>query len=857
MSVSKTTPMMAQYLSIKDQYPDTILFYRMGDFYEMFFEDAKTASRVLEIALTARNKKDPEPIPMCGIPIKAAEVYIAKLIEHDIKVAICEQVEDAAEAKGLVKREVVRIITPGMIVDEHLLDEKANNFILSIGWHKATWALASLDLSTASFRMTESKNMDAIKDEIRRIRPSEILLPESLKSGLEFQGLAAAFRATTLTEADDRNFLPANGKKKLLEQFATRSLEGFGIKRAGAGVGAAGALLEYVQDTQKQKVAHITGLRAYSLDGNLLIDDTTARNLELTENLRDSRKKGSLLDTLDKTVTAMGGRMLRQWLLYPLLDSERIGQRLDAVEAGKNQPAIRIEIREALRNVHDLERIATKISMGHCHARDLLSLKSSLFALPTILERLEGLSTDLFCFDRNLAPLLSLAETFEAAIREDAPPQLTEGGIIKTGFDAELDELITIATDGKTYLARLESEEREKTGISTLKVKYNKVFGYFIEVSRIHSESVPEHYIRKQTLVNAERYITDELKTFENRVLGAHDERGKLEYTIFDGLRKKAASLHGDLMAAARFLATVDVLFGLAQIAEDHDYVRPEITRDGILDITDGRHPVVERMLGTGERFVPNSVRLDNTEKQVLVITGPNMAGKSTVLRQVALIVMMAQMGGFVPATRAQISITDRIFTRVGASDNLAQGQSTFMVEMEEAANILNNTTSDSLVVMDEIGRGTSTFDGLSIAWAVAEYLHDFKKRGVKTLFATHYHEMTELARIRDRVQNQSVAVREWEDNIIFLRKLVSGGANRSYGIQVAKLAGLPDSVIHRAKELLRRVENGRTSSRPGTSAGGKGNRLHAVAPCFPSRTNASSRWSRKSTLPLSRLWMR
>lgn len=808
MSEIKLTPMMAQYLSIKEQYPDALLFYRMGDFYEMFHDDAKTASRVLEIALTARNKNDPEPIPMCGVPVKAVDVYIAKLIQNDLKVAICEQVEDAALAKGLVKREVVRIITPGMIVDEHLLDEKSNNFIAALSFHKDIWGLASLDLSTATFKTTESRSLDAIRDEIARIRPSEILIPEGSGQEWETTCLAPAFHSTTVTETDDRNFLAGNGRQSLLTQFRTRSLEGFGIKRAGAGVGAAGALLEYVKDTQKQDITHIRGIQRYALDRNLLIDDTTFRNLELTENLRDGRRKGSLLDVMDHTVTAMGGRMLRQWLSYPLLDREAILARHDAVEEALQNGMLRREIREILKQVYDLERIATKVAMGHCHARDLLSLRTSLFALPGILEQLSAFAVPAFSFSHPVEPLLALATTIDSAIREDAPISISEGGVIKSGYDADLDELISIATDGKTYLARLEASEREKTGIPTLKVKFNKVFGYFLEVSKAHAASVPEHFIRKQTLVNAERYITEELKEFESKVLGAQEQRARLEYTLFDGIRKTAADEIFGILSAAGFLSEVDVLCSLAELAQENQYCRAKVTHDGIIDIVEGRHPVVEKML-VGDRYVPNSVYLDNSEQQVLVITGPNMAGKSTVLRQVALITLMAQMGSFVPAESATISITDRIFTRVGASDNLAQGQSTFMVEMEEAANILNNATPDSLVVMDEIGRGTSTFDGLSIAWAVAEYLHDHRRKGVKTLFATHYHEMTELSRIKDRVQNFSVAVREWNDNIIFLRKLVKGGANRSYGIQVAKLAGLPDSVIHRAKELLTRVENG------------------------------------------------
>lgn len=808
-SHAATTPMMMQYLDLKAQYPDCLLFYRMGDFYEMFHEDAETASRVLDITLTARNRKDPDAIPMCGVPVKSAELYMARLVQANFKVAICEQMEDPAKAKGLVRRDVVRILTPGMLVEEHLLDDRNNNFVVALLFQGNTWGIACLDLSTAVFRMTETRSRSAVRDELARIRPREILIPEDFDMHTDRTLLGAAFQQSRISPAPQTDFLPARGRSILLEQFGVRSLDSFGIRKAGAGVAAAGALIHYVRETQKQDVTHIQGLQLYALDGVLLIDDTTFRNLELTENLRDNSPKGSLLHTLDKTLTAMGARTLRQWLTYPLMDKAAMEKRHQAVELALTHPLIRRQIREKLRHTHDLERISTRIAMGRCHPRDLLALRTSLFTLPDLLTPLEPLPSPLLSFAGDMEKLLELARTLDAAIREDAPVNPDQGEIIRTGFNPELDTLIAMATDGKSYLAGLEIRERERTGISTLKVRFNRVFGYFIEVSKAQAKSVPPDYVRKQTLVNAERYITDELKIFEDRVLNAQEERTRMELALFEELRQKATALHQDILLAADFLARVDVFFSLAQLAEEKQYIRPEMTEDGILDIREGRHPVVEGML-KDQRYVPNSIYMDNSASQVLIITGPNMAGKSTVLRQVALIVLMAQMGSFVPAAAARISITDRIFTRVGASDNLAQGQSTFMVEMEEAANILHNASPDSLVIMDEIGRGTSTFDGLSIAWAVAEYLHNLKKKGVKTLFATHYHEMTQLAENLPRVKNFCVAVREFEETIIFLHKLIPGGANRSYGIQVAKLAGLPDSVIHRAGVLLDRVENGK-----------------------------------------------
>lgn len=799
--------MMAQYLEIKGNYQDAILFYRMGDFFEMFYEDAEKASRVLEIALTSRDKKSANPIPMCGIPAKAADAYVAKLIGAGLKVAICEQVEDPKAAKGLVKREVTRVITPGMILDNTLLDEKSNNFIVSLARTNGKAGIACLDISTGTFRLCESDNLSALFDESLKLAPSEVLFPESLRADKEVAPFIEALSQSSISWLDNREFEYRGAKKRLTDLFNTRSLEGFGCEAMKAGVGAAGAMLSYVSETQLRKIEHIDSLETYNLTDFLVMDDSSQRNLELTANLRDGSRKGTLAGTIDKTVTAMGGRLLKSWVKSPLLDKGAIATRLDAVSEAKDHGSRRELAREALNGVFDLERLASRIAMNQGSARDLYSLKNSLLALPALLEQLSDFSAPLYRFEGELPPLMELADLLDRAIRDDAPLTLQEGGLIRKGYTPELDELISLTSDGKTWLAELEITEREKTGLSSLKVKYNKVFGYFIEISKAQSAQAPERYIRKQTLVNAERYITEELKEFETKVLTAEERRFAMEYKIFCELRDKVTA-HGPLLAsAARFIARVDVLLGLAEVADHQNYTRPEITDDGIIDIKDGRHPVVEKMI-TAERYVPNSIRLDNADNQVILITGPNMAGKSTVLRQVALITLMAQMGSFVPAARATISVTDRIFTRVGALDNLSQGQSTFMVEMEETANILNNATSSSLIIMDEIGRGTSTYDGLSIAWAIAEYLHDLNGEGVKTLFATHYHELTELEGIKPRVKNFNIAVKEWNENIIFLRKLVEGGTNRSYGIQVARLAGVPQWVIKRAKKVLSVIES-------------------------------------------------
>lgn len=808
MTDPKITPMIQQYMRIKDQYRDYILFYRMGDFYEMFFDDAKTASRELDITLTSRNKNDADPVPLCGVPIKAAEVYLGKLIEKGYKVAICDQTEDASKAKGLVKRDVVRIVTPGMLVNQEMLDEKTNNFVLAVCYEKDIFGISCLDISTGTFRAAQAADAAAVLEDAQRISPNEILFPESARSDAAYVDFQVAFSGKAVTYLPDRAFGYQAARARLLDQFHTRSLEGFGCEGLKGAVRAAGAVIYYLAETQKQEITHLSGLETYTFDTYLRVDEVSCRNLELLKNLSTGGRQGTLLSVIDHTVTAMGGRMLKNWLRYPLRNKEQIEHRLDAVQEALQQTAIRREVRERLKSVSDLERLGTRVALGQVNARDLTALKNSIREIPKILSALDPMESSFYRADKKMkAPLREIASKIKAAIVDDPPPTVSEGGMIRQGYHSELDELITISSDGKGWLARLETQEKQKTGINNLKVRYNKIFGYYIEISKSNLSAVPAHYVRKQTLVNAERFITDELKDFEARVLGAEERRAALEYQIFSDIRQYVIQRHTAVITASGFIAALDCLMCLAELADHNDYRRPEINTAGIIDIEEGRHPVVEKLIAGG-RFVPNSIFMDNTGQQVLVITGPNMAGKSTILRQTALIVLMAQMGSFVPAARASVSLTDRIFTRVGALDNLSQGQSTFMVEMEETANILHNASPDSLVIMDEIGRGTSTFDGLSIAWAVAEFLHDTGSTGVKTLFATHYHELTQLSRIKPRVKNFSVAVKEWNDEIIFLHRMAEGGTDRSYGIQVARLAGIPPKVVKRAKKVLSMIEN-------------------------------------------------
>ncbi len=828
MSPRSSTPMMRQYLEVKESYPEEILFYRMGDFYEMFFEDAELASRLLDITLTSRNKKAESPIPMCGVPHRAVQGYISRLIDLGYKVAICDQVEDPAMAQGLVKREVVRVITPGMVLENELLDEKSNNYVLAAIIEKDRIGLSYLDVSTGTFRVTESNSLDEIIQETFRISPREVLLP-SENGDTAFKAYIDAVQNLNPSVLPTSAFDFSQAKERLLRTLGTISLEGFGCDRLRPGLRAAGALIFYVQDTQKQAIAHIHNIEPYRLDNYLFLDDQSYQNLEIEKNLRSGTRKGTLIAVLDQTVTAMGSRMLKQWIRYPLTDTDAIESRFDAIDEARNQYQATQAIRECLQKIHDVERLRSKISMGHANARDLLSLKQSLQQLPPVKTLLKPYQSALYKARYDAVELNLLARNIDAAIRDDAAPTLHEGGIIREGFDPDLDELIRMTRDGKSWLIKLEAQERERTGITTLKVRFNKVFGYYLEIPKSRLDAVPSEYIRKQTLVNAERFITPELKEFEEKVTNAEGKRADLEFSIFNDLKDQVVQKNADLQLAGEFLACMDCLFALSIISQNNNYIRPDINSEGCLQIEDGRHPVIEKMI-PGERFVPNTINMDNQNNQVIIITGPNMAGKSTVLRQVALTVLMAQMGSFVPATKASISITDRIFTRVGALDNLSQGQSTFLVEMQETANILNNATADSLVIMDEIGRGTSTFDGLSIAWAVAEYLHDANGAGVKTLFATHYHELTELAQEKERVQNFNITVKEWNDEIIFLRKLVPGGTNRSYGIQVARLAGIPVHVIKRARRILADIENS-NHSLPGETEKRKSNEREQGGP--------------------------
>ncbi len=813
MTIQKNTPMMEQYFSIKEKYPDAILFYRMGDFYEMFHRDAEKAARILGIALTSRNKNQKNPVPLCGVPFRAADTYIAKLIKNGCKVAVCEQVEDPALAKGLVKREVVRVITPGMILNEELLDKNSNNFLVAMCIDSGFAGLSSLDISTGIFRTTQAKTKNgripvSIIDEALKLNTSEILLPASFEKDFTFNYIKRTFRDTQITYLGKSAFNLSEAKQRLTEKFNTRSLEGFGCGNLTAGVAAAGAVMFYVKETQLQDTSHILSLKQYELNDYLIVDDKSCRNLELIRNLQTGDKKGTLLSVLDKTMTPMGGRLLKTWMRYPLVDKDEIEKRLSAVAEAKDCSFLRKTFRTNLKSMYDIERLGSKISMGHGNARDLTALKTSIFKIPDFFSDLNEFSSELLTgsyienIENTVKVLTALADLIHRSIREDAPNVLNEGGIINDGFSNELDELLQIARNGRAWIAKKGAEEKEKTGLSSLKIKFNRVFGYFIEVSKVQAESVPDNYIRKQTLVNAERFITDELKEVEAKVMNAQDERSVLEYSIFCEIRKSIIKEIPSIFKIAGFISLFDVLLCLGEVAEENNYTKPEINETGQILIKEGRHPVVERMIA-GERYVPNSIKIDNDENQVLIITGPNMAGKSTILRQVALSVLMAQMGSFVPAEKISVCITNRIFTRVGALDNLSQGQSTFMVEMEETANIVNNAQNNSLVILDEIGRGTSTFDGMSIAWAVVEHLHDLHGKGVKTLFATHYHELTQLENMKPRVKNFNIAVKEFKDNIIFLRTLVRGGTDKSYGIQVARLAGVPDDIITRAKQIL------------------------------------------------------
>ena len=805
--MAELTPMMKKYLETKEEYKDCILFYRLGDFYEMFFDDAITASRELEITLTGKSCGLEERAPMCGIPFHAVEGYLNRLVAKGYKVAICEQVEDPKTAKGLVKREVVRIVTPGTNLDSGALDESKNNYIMCIVYTENRYGVSTADVSTGDYYVTEIDSERKLLDEISKYSPAEIICNESFNvCGIDLDDLKNRL-GIVIYNLESWYFGDELAKTTLLEHFHTATLQSLGLEEYDCGVIAAGALLKYLYETQKTSLAHMSHIQPYSTNKFMIIDSSTRRNLELCETLREKQKRGSLLWVLDKTRTAMGARMLRSFIEQPLIDREEIEDRLDALEELNAHMITREELREYLNPIYDLERLIGRVVYQTANPRDLISFKTSLGMLPHIKNLLQEFSCrELKKLEQELDPLEDLYELIEQAIAEDPPISIRDGDMIKNGYDEEVDRLRSAKTDGKQWLAKLEEEEREKTGIKNLRVKYNKVFGYYLEVTNSYLDLVPEYYTRKQTLTNAERFITPELKELEDTILGAEEKLTALEYDLFCKVRKQIADEVVRIQHTAKAVACVDVLASMAYVADQNGFCRPSINEKGVIDIKNGRHPVVERMINN-DMFIANDTYLDNKSNRIAIITGPNMAGKSTYMRQSALIVLMAQIGSFVPADSANIGIVDRIFTRVGASDDLASGQSTFMVEMTEVANILRNATSSSLLILDEIGRGTSTIDGLSIAWAVVEHISNPKLLGAKTLFATHYHEMTELEGKLDNVNNYCIAVKEKGDDIVFLRKIVPGGADRSYGIQVAKLAGVPDSVITRAKEICEELE--------------------------------------------------
>ena len=800
--MGKLSPMMEQYLATKEQYKDCILFYRLGDFYEMFFDDALTASKELEITLTGKDCGLEERAPMCGIPYHAADIYINRLIEKGYKVAIGEQVEDPKLAKGLVKREVIRIVTPGTNMSAEILDEAKNNYIMSISYYNFKYGISVSDISTGIFKCCRVGTSDKVIDEINKYQPSEIIYQDTVpNSGLELDAIADKLHISK-TEAPAHYFDYDTSEATIKRHFHISSLEGLGLKDTPEIVVSTGAMLDYLYDTQMNSLKHINHIELYSVDSYMIIDSSTRRNLELTETMRDKQKKGSLLWVLDKTKTAMGARKLREFVEQPLLSKDAIEHRLDAIEAMNNALITREELREYLNTIYDLERLMTRISLKTANPRDMLSFKNSIHYLPDIKNLLKELSADYYSeVYNNLDTLTDLYELLEASIDEEPPISIKEGGIFKAGYSDKIDELKLAKTECKNWLASLEAEEREKTGIKGLKIKYNKVFDYYFEVTNSFKDMVPDYFIRKQTLANAERYTTDKLAELSNTILGAEDRLYALEYETYVSLRDKIGEALTRVQQTAHYIAELDAIASLSYVAEKNNYVRPSINEDGVIDIKAGRHPVVEKMLNN-DSFVSNDTYLNNVESRISIITGPNMAGKSTYMRQAALIVLMAQIGSFVPADTANIGLCDRIFTRVGASDDLASGQSTFMIEMNEVANILRNATSNSLIILDEIGRGTSTFDGLSIAWAVVEYIADKDIIGAKTLFATHYHELTELEGKLSSVNNYCIAVKEDGDDIVFLRKIVKGGADRSYGIQVARLAGVPEQVLIRAREI-------------------------------------------------------
>ncbi|MCS3858805.1 DNA mismatch repair protein MutS [Salinibacter ruber] len=804
------TPLMRQYYKIKEHHPKAILLFRMGDFYESFDDDAKTVSRLLGITLTERNNGDADDVPMAGFPHHALDSHLPKLIRSGLRVAICEQVEDADDSSGkVVDRDVVEVVTPGVSFHDQLLNPKQSNFLAALhfgtGRDKDRIGFSFIDATTGEFSVTEA-GLDQLQDLIQTVAPSEVIVDKRKTERLQQHLREVPF---TVTEQEDWVFKYDFAYQTLLEHFETHSLKGFGVDDMDLGVVASGAALHYLGETQKGALPHVRKIKRYSKDEHIALDPETKRNLELVQSIQDDGHEGTLVSILDETETPMGGRRLRAWLVRPLRDVGRIRHRLDAVEACVDDRTLRDDLREELNQMGDLERLAGKVATGRAAPGDLIAIKHTLRRLPNVLGLLTDADSDaLGAIEDDLSLCPEMVDRIQSALVDDPPAKISEGGLIRDGYSEELDELRTIAQEGKDWVANLEKEESERTDIPSLKVGFNKVFGYYIEVTNTHADKVPEDYIRKQTLVDSERYVTPELKEMEEKILTAEEKIETLEQELFNELRDQIAQQTGILQENAELLAHLDCFAGLAEVAEQHDYTRPSVDDGLTIDIEEGRHPVVEQTLPPGDPFIPNDMALDPDDEQVLIITGPNMAGKSVALRQVGLIVLLAQVGSFVPAEAAQIGVVDRIFTRVGASDNLAAGESTFLVEMNEAANILNNATARSLILFDEVGRGTSTFDGLSIAWAIVEYLHERPEVAARTLFATHYHELNAMADRLERVHNYRIQVSEHEGEIVFLRKLIPGGADHSYGIEVAKMAGLPDAVIARAREVLQNLES-------------------------------------------------
>jgi DNA mismatch repair protein MutS len=804
--------MMQQYSRIKNQYKDSILLFRMGDFYETFYDDAKLISKELDIALTSRNKASGQKIPLAGIPYHALEPYLLKLIKKGHKVAICEQVEDPKDAKGIVKREVVRIITPGTILEGGMLNARTNNYLMSVFKGGSGIGLSFVDVSTGEFLTTQLEGKDATQtlvNEILRFKPAECIMPESLKTdGAFLKMITQTDKNIMITRYGDFNFDHDKAYETLKSHFKTQSLEGMGAESLPLAVSASGAALSYLQENQKAECQHMDVLSTYSTADYMILDSATLRNLEILRNIRDGTTRGTLLEVMDRTHTSMGGRLMRKWISQPLLSEERIKMRQNALEELCLNTFLRTDLTGYLAPLGDLERLISRIVYGSANARDLIALSESLKLVPkikSVLTENNVQSMKLRRINQELNDSKDVASLIESAISDEPPQTVREGGLIKDGYSKELNELRDISRGGKSWVVKLESEERMRTGIRSLRVRYNKVFGYYIEVTKANLSQVPQDYIRKQTLVNSERFITPELKEKESLILSAQEKMNALEYDLFTEIREKVAKHHFEIKKTARAISELDCLASMATVAQNGSYVKPDVTYNGSIDIVEGRHPVIERILDLS--FIPNDAHLDCDKNRLMILTGPNMAGKSTYMRQVALICIMAQMGSFVPAKEARLGLVDRVFTRVGAFDDLSRGQSTFMVEMNELANILNTATQRSLIVLDEIGRGTSTYDGLSIAWAVCEFIHNKDKIGAKTLFATHYHNLTELAEIYEGVVNYNIAIKEDKDGIIFLRKVVPGGTNKSYGIEVAKLAGLPKEVIARANEVLTTIE--------------------------------------------------